>query len=260
MDVDASQYASIAMEMLQGGHWLQVQYHHANYLDKPPLLFWSSALSFAAFGLHPWAYKLPSLIAMMAGVYATYRFTLLYYAKSTARNAAFILAASIGAVLMSNDVRTDALLLGATACAVWQLAEHLESGRLLPLLLGALFTGLALLAKGPIGMVMPAFAVGTHIALRRDWRALWRWQWLLGLLIVAIYRSRANVLGNLSAIWQFRALFLLLGTELRPDHRLERVEEQHFRFHLPAHLSLGVSPMAAATGRSAVGPRPRSCA
>ena len=30
MDVDASQYASIAMEMLQGGHWLGVQYRYAD--------------------------------------------------------------------------------------------------------------------------------------------------------------------------------------------------------------------------------------
>ena len=29
MDVDASQYASISMEMLQNGQWLQVQHRHA---------------------------------------------------------------------------------------------------------------------------------------------------------------------------------------------------------------------------------------
>ena len=51
MDVDASQYASIAMEMLQGGSWLEVQHRHADYLDKPPLLFWASALSYALFGI-----------------------------------------------------------------------------------------------------------------------------------------------------------------------------------------------------------------
>ena len=126
MDVDASQYASISMEMLQGGSWLQVQHRGADYLDKPPLLFWSSAFSFLLFGLSDWAYKLPSLLAALAGVYATYRFCLLYYPASMARNAAFILASSVGFVLLCNDVRTDTLLLGMTTCSIWQFAAYLK--------------------------------------------------------------------------------------------------------------------------------------
>ena len=186
MDVDAAQYASIAMEMLQDGHWLQVQYRHTDYLDKPPLLFWLSALSFATFGLHAWAYKIPSVVGAAAGVYATWRFTLLFYSRETARNAAFILASSVGTMLMCNDVRTDALLLGMTACAVWQCAEFLTFARTRNALLAGVFVGLAMLAKGPIGLVMPAFAVGTHLLLQRNWRSLGRWQWLLALAVVTL--------------------------------------------------------------------------
>ncbi|MBK9336573.1 MAG: glycosyltransferase family 39 protein [Lewinellaceae bacterium] len=188
MDVDAAQYASISMEMLQNGNWLQVQHRHADYLDKPPLLFWSSALSFALFGLHNWAYKLPSLLGAAAGVYATYRFCLLFYSKTTARHAAFILTACTGVLLLGNDVRTDTLLLGMTACAVWQLAVFFGTDRpSLACALGAgLFTGLAMLAKGPIGLIVPAFAVGTHLLLRRDWRRLADWRWLVGLVAVAV--------------------------------------------------------------------------
>ena len=186
MDVDAAQYASVAMEMLQGGHWLQLQARHLDYLDKPPLLFWSSAVSFALFGLHNWSYKLPSLLTVGGGVYAVYRFSLLYYSKTTARNAAFILASCVGTVLMCNDVRTDAMLMGLTMCAVWQVAEHLESGRLRHLLLAGLFAGLAMLVKGPIGLVVPGFAIGTQLLLRRDWRRLLHPRWLLGLAVTAI--------------------------------------------------------------------------
>jgi 4-amino-4-deoxy-L-arabinose transferase-like glycosyltransferase len=188
MDVDASQYASISMEMLQTGNWLQVHHRHADYLDKPPLLFWSSALSFALFGLHNWAYKLPSFLGAVAGVYATYRFCLLFYPKETARLAAFLLASSIGVFLICNDVRTDTLLMGMTACAVWQLAALYDSGRpsLSGVLLAGLFIGLAMLAKGPIGLIVPVFAVGTHLLLRRDWRRLLYARWLLVLLVVAV--------------------------------------------------------------------------
>ncbi|MDX1912771.1 MAG: glycosyltransferase family 39 protein [Saprospiraceae bacterium] len=186
MDVDASQYASISMEMLQNGRWLQVQHRGADYLDKPPLLFWLSAGSFGLFGLSNWAYKLPSFLAALAGVWATYRFTLLYYDAKTAHRAAFVLASSLGFVLLCNDVRTDTLLLGFSACAVWQLAEYLEFKRWKNLLAGFVCIGMAMLAKGPIGLVMPALAVGSHLLWRRDWRGIFQWQWLVGLLATTL--------------------------------------------------------------------------
>lgn len=181
MDVDASQYASIAMEMLQNGHWLQVQHRHADYLDKPPLLFWTSAFSFALFGLHNWAYKLPSLLGALAGVYAVYRFCLLFYTRETARLAAFILASCTGVLLLCNDVRTDTLLMGMTACAVWLLASPRPFGGL-----GGACIGLAMLAKGPIGLIVPVFAIGAHILLHRNWRAIFQWRWLASLAVAGV--------------------------------------------------------------------------
>jgi 4-amino-4-deoxy-L-arabinose transferase-like glycosyltransferase len=186
MDVDASQYASISMEMLQNGSWLQVQHRGADYLDKPPLLFWLSTASFALFGVSNWAYKLPSLLAALAGVWGLYRFTLLYYSPKTARQAAFILASSLGLIIICNDVRTDTLLLGATTCAIWQLAEYLQHPRWRYLFGAFIFIGLAMLAKGPIGLVVPGFAVGAHLLLSRQWRAIFKWQWLVGLVVTAL--------------------------------------------------------------------------
>ncbi len=186
MDVDASQYASISMEMMQEGYWLQVLHRGADYLDKPPLLFWMSAASFSAFGLSNWAYKLPSILAALAGVWAVYRFALLYYPRPTARHAAFILASSTGFLLICNDVRTDTLLLGATALAVWQFAEYILYHKWRNVLAAFFFVGIAMLAKGPIGLVMPAFAVGAHLLWQRDWRNMFRWEWLVGLMVTAL--------------------------------------------------------------------------
>lgn len=186
MDVDASQYASISMEMSQQGHWLQVMHRGADYLDKPPLLFWMSAASFSALGMSNWAYKLPSVLAALAGVGAVYRFACLHYPCPTARHAGFILASSTGFLLICNDVRTDTLLLGATALAVWQFAEYIHYHRWHSLLAAFFFVGMAMLAKGPIGLVMPAFAVGLHLLWQRDWRNVFRWEWLVGLMVTTL--------------------------------------------------------------------------
>lgn len=185
MDVDAAQYASISMEMLQNSQWLQVQHRAADYLDKPPLLFWLTAPSFALLGLNNAAYKLPSLLVALLGVWSTYRYTLLFYGRKTARHAAFLLASCMGLMVICNDVRTDTMLLGFATFAVWQLTEYLQREHWVNLMAGFAGIGLAMLAKGPIGLVMPAFAIGTHLLLRRDWEGLFRWQWLAGLVLVA---------------------------------------------------------------------------
>ena len=186
MDVDASQYASISMEMFQGGSWLQVMHRHADYLDKPPLLFWLSAGSFSLFGIHTWAYKLPSLLGAFAGIYAVFRFTRLFYCPVAARNAAFMLASSLGLILITNDVRTDTLLLGMSAMSVWLLAEYVQQQRWIHLLGVGLFTGLAMLAKGPIGAILPVAAVGSHLLFTGQWRRIFDWKWLVALAVLAL--------------------------------------------------------------------------
>ncbi|MBL7808181.1 MAG: glycosyltransferase family 39 protein, partial [Saprospiraceae bacterium] len=119
-------------------------------------------------------------------VWATYRFTLLFYGAEKARHAAFMLASCMGLMIISNDVRTDTLLLGFSACAIWQGAEYLVSQRWKNLLGAFFFVGLAMLAKGPIGLVMTAFGLGAHLLIQRQWRTIFQGQWLVGLLVTAL--------------------------------------------------------------------------
>lgn len=197
MDVDATQYASISLEMLRNGSFLQVFHRHADYLDKPPLLFWASAAAFGAFGVSNWAYKLPSFLAVLAAVWAVYKFAGHFYSKKIGRHAALILASSLGLFLMCNDVRTDTFLMAFTTLAVWQFSLFLnvESGQTTQshlttrnwhLVGGAVAVGLAMLAKGPIGAVMPIFAIGTHLILERQWSKIINWRWLAAAAVVAV--------------------------------------------------------------------------
>lgn len=186
MDVDASQYASISMEMLQNGNWLEVQHRHHDYLDKPPLLFWLSAISFWLFGQETWAYKLPSVLGALLGVWAVFGFCFRWYSREIARRAAFMLASSVGFLLLCNDVRTDTLLMGTTAAAVWQLSAFGQNNRKIHVIAAGFFIGLAMLAKGPLGLILPAVAVGAHLLMRGQWRGIFRWEWLLALPVIAV--------------------------------------------------------------------------
>jgi 4-amino-4-deoxy-L-arabinose transferase-like glycosyltransferase len=186
MDIDEAQYASIGVEMMQNGSYLEVLHRGADYLDKPPLLFWVSAGAFKLLGASNFVYRLVPVLVCLLGIYATHRLAKLFYNDKVAYLSALMLASAYGVFLMNHDLRTDTMLMGWTIFAIWQLAEHVQSGRWRHLLLGSVGVGLAMLAKGPIGLMLPVLAFGTHFVLTRQFGRIFRWQWLAGLGVVAL--------------------------------------------------------------------------
>lgn len=189
MDVDAAQYASLSLEMLQNGSYLEVYERGHDYLDKPPLLFWVSALSFKVLGVSNFSYKLPAVLFLIVGVYSTYRFTLLWYDKSRALLAALMLASTQAYILMTNDVRTDGILTGMVMFAVWQLSTYIRTLKIKHLCLAAVGIAGAMMTKGPLGIVLVGFAIGGDLLLKRQWKDVFKWQWILLLLMVLILLS-----------------------------------------------------------------------
>jgi hypothetical protein len=186
INIDAAQYAEISREMKEGGNFLQVHLQGRDYLDKPPLLFWLSAFSFKIFGIHNWSYKLPSFLFAILGIYSTKKIGELLYDVKTGMVAALMLISSLGILIMTNDIRTDTILLGSTIFATWQLLVFTKTKSWKSLILGFVGVGLAMLAKGPLGLVLPAMAVGSELVYKREWKKIFQWQWLVGLVIVAI--------------------------------------------------------------------------
>lgn len=189
MDVDAAQYASIAREMSDNGSYLQVMHRLNDYLDKPPLLFWLSSLSFQIFGFSNWAYKLPSLLSTLLGIFSLYKFSILYYSKDTARLSALIYATSQALILINSDVRTDTLLCNSVIFSIWQIAAYLKTEKPIFIIGSGFGIALGLLAKGPLGLMVPALAFATHFAMRGEWKQFFRPAWLGVLLLVLVFIS-----------------------------------------------------------------------
>jgi 4-amino-4-deoxy-L-arabinose transferase-like glycosyltransferase len=180
MAIDASQYAEMSWEMFTTHSFLKVHSLGADYLDKPPLLFWLNSLSFYFFGVGTVSYKLPSLLFALLAVYSTYRFAKIFYSEYTATIAALMLATTEALFLITNDVRTDTMLMGAVIFAIWQWAAFFETNKTQHLLLGGLGIGLALLAKGPIGLIAVSAALLPHIILSKKTR------WLIDARLIAV--------------------------------------------------------------------------
>jgi len=186
MNVDAAQYAGISSEMVSTGSYLEVKDFGADYLDKPPLLFWLSAISIALFGATNFAYKLPSFLFLVFSLYAVYRFTLLYYSEKTAKNALLILASTQAYFLITNDVKTDGILTSCVIISVWLFSEYFEKRKLKSLILGSVFIGLAMLAKGPIGAIAVLMPLGINLMYQKKWHDVFNLRWLLVLIIVGL--------------------------------------------------------------------------
>jgi len=165
---DEPRYASIGREMAHSGDWITPRLWGEPWFEKPALLYWMTGAAFRA-GLSPnLAPRLP--VALLSVCFLALFWWILRreFGCFIAWMATLILATSAGWCLYSQSGVTD-IPLSATFAAAMLLAIPWVSKRdtrLLPLA-AALF-GLAVLAKGPVGLILAA-----PLALR--WRDLVDW-------------------------------------------------------------------------------------
>ncbi len=187
MDVDASQYAEMSREMSTSSQPLFLYDRGDNYLDKPPFLFWVSALSIKIFGATNFGFKLPSILFALWAIYATYRLSKLLYNESTARLAALVLATCQGMFLMTNDIRTDTILMSWVITAIWMIKE-VELNRTWKNVLGSTFAiACGMMTKGPIALLVPVFCFGSDWVLKREWRRIFDYKHLLDAVLIGIF-------------------------------------------------------------------------
>jgi 4-amino-4-deoxy-L-arabinose transferase-like glycosyltransferase len=189
MEADAAQYASMSLEMLRTGNYLEIYHRGADYIDKPPLIFWTTALSFKLFGVSNFTYKLPSVLFTLLGLFSVFQFTRMYYGKLPAYLATLMLASCHAWFQINQDVRTDTILAACTMFAIWQLARFEREQKITSVVLASLGMAGAMLTKGPIGLMVPALAIATDAALKRRWSTFFRWQWLVAALIILLALS-----------------------------------------------------------------------
>jgi 4-amino-4-deoxy-L-arabinose transferase-like glycosyltransferase len=186
MDIDASQYAAMSREMMQSGSYLQVYEQGQDYLDKPPLVFWLCSVSMKIFGVNNFAFKLPSILFAILAIFSTYRFALLYYNRTIAQLAALVLATSQSFFLITNDCRTDTILMGCVAFTFWHLAAAFLENKWQHFLLGFIGIGFGMLAKGPIALLLPAMAFTVHFLFKKVYKNFLRLEYLWGLVVIGI--------------------------------------------------------------------------
>jgi len=187
MKIDAAQYASISLEMLQNHSYLQVYDLQKDYLDKPPLLFWISSLSLNVIGICNFAYKIGAFSMLLFALYAIFKFTSIYYNQNIAKNAVLIFGTCQAFFLMTNDIRTDGILTSCVIISIWLFAEYWLKNKLIYLFFAAVFSAFAMMAKGPIGLIAVLMPVGIHLLYQKKWNHIFNFSWLLYFFVVIVF-------------------------------------------------------------------------
>lgn len=168
---DEPRYASIARAMARTGDWITPRLDGDPWLEKPPLLYWMSAIGYSV-GLGPeTAPRVPMALGSMAFLVGFGLYLRRWMEDRQAFLAACILATSAGWIAYSNVAVTDVPLSACFAMGMLVSLAWIEGGRARDALLAGVFFGFAILAKALVPVALAAPLV---------WFARHRWrQWPL---------------------------------------------------------------------------------
>lgn len=174
-DTSEPRYAEIARLMAVSGDWITPWFEPGvPFWGKPPLAFWTQALSIRLFGLSEFAVRLPSWLAMLGVLALVHACGRRLHGEQAARWATLVFATMLLPFASAGAVLTDPFLaLGMTLSMVSFLLAPTEPR---PRWRYGFFVGLAigLLAKGPLTLVLVAGALVPWMLWHRNARACLR--------------------------------------------------------------------------------------
>jgi 4-amino-4-deoxy-L-arabinose transferase-like glycosyltransferase len=247
-DPDEGRYAEIAREMLASGDWTEPRLFGIPYLEKPPLLYWLTALSLRALGKSETAARLVPSMAAAAGVLAVGAFASRTFGSSAGILAATVLGTSVLYVALARAVVTDMLFSTGLSIALLAFLRARVRDDARAFALAWLGLAIAVLAKGPAAIVLCLLVVSVDSALGRSWSWLVsRTFWLTLPVFLAI------ALPWFVAIQIRRPEFFSFYLWKEHLNRVAGSEHPHpFYFYVPILLAgfLPWTPLAAAAAKS----------
>ncbi|MEZ6133695.1 MAG: glycosyltransferase family 39 protein [Pirellulaceae bacterium] len=176
-DRDEPRNARASHEMLERGDWIVPTFNGELRAHKPILLYWGQMTSYLALGESEFTARLPSALAALLAIVCVA--VLATRLSGTPRGinrdgywAAGTLATCLLFVMAGRAATPDACLIGFSTAGIVALvlstlapeppysSGRVAAARWLPAMIGYLMLGLAALAKGPVGIILPLAVVG----------------------------------------------------------------------------------------------------
>lgn len=185
-DIDEGNNAEAAREMWRAGAWIVPTCNYRMREDKPALLYWLQAAGYAVFGAGEFAARLPSALAALAAMLATYEFGRRLFNAATGLLAGLLLGSAVLFCASAHFANPDSLLNTSSLFALFFFWRDYAAGRRGWSPWSAAAAGLGVLAKGPVGLILPAAVAFLFLLWRWDLRRLWSLRLLRGLLVFVL--------------------------------------------------------------------------
>ena len=183
MDVDETRYVSMARDMFHGKDFLTLYLNGEYFFEKPPLYFWGECLSFAIFGkVNEFTARFP------VALYGTLSTLLVYFTgkKIVSQRfgviSAIILATTLEFVMLAKFAILDIVVTTCVGFSVMfgMLSQFVtDKNKKYMWWLFYTFSGLAVMAKGIPGFVVP-FAVMFFVTIaNKTFKQIFRPQYMI---------------------------------------------------------------------------------
>ncbi|MDR0581834.1 MAG: glycosyltransferase family 39 protein [Prevotellaceae bacterium] len=170
-DWDEINFAESAREMLVTGDYLRVQIDFVPFWEKPPLFFWLQVTAMKIFGVNEFAARLPNALCGIITLLVLYhvgkrlkgqRFGLIWVAAYGCSLLPFFYFKS-GII----DPWFNLFIFLGVYYFIRLTSPHRTGNGLPQAALSAFFTGLAMLTKGPVGLLIFLLTFGTYLVIQR---------------------------------------------------------------------------------------------
>lgn len=162
---DEARYSEIPREMLVSHDFVTPHINGIKYFEKPPLFYWLQSASLKTFGLSEWSARLMDALMGLLGCLGTYFAGRKLYDRKTGLFAAITLSTSLLYFVLARVITLD-MTVSVLLCF------SLFSFILRYYYWVYIFAGLAVLAKGLIGIIFPGSIIFLWLLYTHNWRIL----------------------------------------------------------------------------------------
>lgn len=168
---DEPDIAEVARAMFLSGDWVTPRFIGEIWVHYPPMIYWVAAISSHILGdMSAFSVRLPNALAAIATILATASVAEAWFGKRTAFWAGFSLLTFMLFVYEGNSYRPDVMFTLTIAAGMFSYAAGADNnGNSLQRMLAFVFFGLAMLSKGPLGLLLPGLVLVVWLALQRKW-------------------------------------------------------------------------------------------
>jgi len=213
-------YAEIAREMVVSGDYLTPSLAGMKFLEKPPLFYWLESVNIKLFGLNEWSLRLWPTMFGMIGCLAVYFAGSRLFERRVGLISSAVLATSALWYVMGHVINLDMAVSALITCALLSFlvgsVEQPGYKRRFAMWTFFVFSALATMTKGLIGIVIPAMVIGSWILILKDW----------GILRTMYLPSAVSLFLLIAAPWH-----VLISRE-NPDFLRSYLFDEHFQRYL----------------------------